>query len=228
MRYLVVFILFSTVNLVAQTTGYGIRGGVGLSSQRWQGGGQRDPLLTYHGDFILDSESESGNVYYLALGYHLRGSSLIFSRFVDQNGNTQPGGSFGMKFHNIGLEIGMKKAKKSDEWKFLYGAGIRVEYNAKTQIEVFPEYSEFIVKTTAGLTVHGSVEKNLNKFVVLGLEARVSPDVTRQIFVPPGTNYYDPITGGVRPGPGESIKNFGVEISLYLKLLQIVEYIEEF
>ncbi|MCC6815046.1 MAG: hypothetical protein IT267_01375 [Saprospiraceae bacterium] len=229
MRAFILFILcFISFYTFSQTQGYGVRAGVGLSSQKWQGGGQRDPLFTYHGDLYYDSESEKGNVFYLALGYHLRGSALIFPRYVDQYGNTQPGGSLGMKFHQIGLEIGVKKAKKFDSWKALYGFGLRGEYNAKTQISVFQEYNNFINKATFGLTLSGGVEKNMSKFLVIGLEARVSPDLTRQIFVPQGTLYYDPFTNGVRPGPGESIKNFGIELSLILKFLQIVEYIEEF
>ncbi|NOT37003.1 MAG: hypothetical protein HOP11_06465 [Saprospiraceae bacterium] len=228
MRIIVLTILIGLNFIHAQSTGYGIRGGLGLSSQRWASGSDRDPLLTYHGDFTIDIESEKGNVFYIATGYHQRGSAIIFSRFVDQNGNTQPGGSFGMKFHNVGLEIGVKKARKLESWKVLYGVGARVEYNAKTQIDVFPEYTDFIVRTTAGLSLHGSVERNLNKFVVFGLEGRVSPDFTRQIYVPPGTPYFDPTTGGVRNGPEQSIRNFGIELSLTLKFLQIIEYIEEY
>ncbi len=226
-RYFLITII-SIQFLAAQTTGYGLRLGMGISSQKWQGGGNRNPLITNHADFYMDSESEKGNIIYGALGYHLRGSSIIFGSFTDLNGNTQRGGSISMKFHQVGLELGAKRAKALDDWKILYGLGIRVEYNLKTQLQEYSDYSDFINKVTAGFTISAAAEKSLSKFLVTGIEARISPDMTRQIFVPQGTLIYDFYSRTLVPGQGQSVKNFGIELSFYIKFLQIVEYIEEF
>ncbi|MEP7196684.1 MAG: hypothetical protein ABI851_09195 [Saprospiraceae bacterium] len=218
-------IVFSSV-LFSQSNGYGIRFGSGISTQRWQGGSGRNPLTTYHADLILDSESGSGNVVYGALGYHLRGSSIRFNRFVDQFGNVYPGGSFAMKFHNIALEIGAKKKKSLQSWDLAYGLGLRAEVTAKAVLGIYTEYHDFINKFNYGFTVCGSAETKLNKYLRIGFEARVSPDISKQIHVPVGVPYYDPYTGTAQPGYEQSIKNLGLEASLYIRFLQIIQYIE--
>ncbi len=220
------FLLFQLISAFSQANGYGIRAGYGLSFQKWQGGSGRDPLLAPHVDVFMDSESENGNILYGALGYHLRGSEVRFGRFVDLNGNVYSGGGYAMKFHQVGLELGLKKTKSAKKWKIGYGVGIRGEYTVKSKFEIFETYKSFVNKFNYGFTVCGSTEKKLNKFVSLGFEVRVSPDVSRQIFVQAGTLYYDPYTNSATPGPEQSIRNISLEAGLYIRFLQLIEYIE--
>ncbi|MEO6189286.1 MAG: hypothetical protein ABIO44_01930 [Saprospiraceae bacterium] len=228
MRNILVSTLLILLSLVlgAQSNGYGLRLGSGISTQKWQGGDQRSPLLTYHVDFFMDSESEGGNIFYGALGYHQRGSSVRFFRFVDQLGNVYPGGSFALRFHQVGLEIGIKKAKSIKYWKLAYGIGLRGEYTIKSDLELFQEYKDYVKKFNYGFTICGSAETKLNKFIALGFEIRASPDVSRQIYVPAAIPWYDPYTNSSRPGYEQSIRNLGFEASLYLRFIQLIQYIE--
>lgn len=110
MKKVILFLLpfLFWTNLIGQANGYGVKAGPGLGLQRWSGS-DRAPLFIYHVDAFADSESESGNVLYSQLGYHLKGSALRINQFVDVNGNLFPGSTFGMHFHNLVLELGMKK-----------------------------------------------------------------------------------------------------------------------
>ena len=160
--YILLFMILALkANLQAQSNGYGVRVGSGFSSQRWQGGSGRNPLLTYHADYYMDSESEKGNILYLALGYHLRGSSIYINRFVDQFGNVYSGSNFAMKFHNAVLELGAKKAKTVNNWRLIYGLGIRGEYTFKHKLEIYQGYEDFIRKFNYGFTLQKPVSINL-------------------------------------------------------------------
>lgn len=225
--YILLFMILALkANLQAQSNGYGVRVGSGFSSQRWQGGSGRNPLLTYHADYYMDSESEKGNILYLALGYHLRGSSIYINRFVDQFGNVYSGSNFAMKFHNAVLELGAKKAKTVNNWRLIYGLGIRGEYTFKHKLEIYQGYEDFIRKFNYGFTLLGAAETRINKFAAFGIEARICPDASRQVYVPAAIPIYDPFTGCVQPRVEQSIRNLSVEVGVYIRLIQIIQYIE--
>ncbi|MBK9270890.1 MAG: hypothetical protein IPM48_04780 [Saprospiraceae bacterium] len=211
----------------AQKYGYTIKGGTGLATQRWQGGsGGRSPVLAHHGALGIDFESEGGNVIYGQLGYHIRGSGERVLRFFDIHGNDFPGGFFGMKFHNIALEAGMKKFFLKQQLKAYYGIGIRTEYTAKKQMQFFyQQYEPFVQKFNYGFNVRVGTEIEFGKFTMGGLEVNVAPDISRQIWVR-GVRFIDPRTNMVSPQSEQSIRNLTIEISLYLRFLQIIEYID--
>jgi len=213
--------------LFSQKYGYTIKGGSGLATQRWQGGGGgRSPVLAHHGLIGADFESEGGNVIYGQLGYHLRGSGERVLRFYDIHGNDYPGGFFGMKFHNISLEAGMKKFFLKQQLKAYYGMGVRVEYTVKQQLQfLYMQYEPFVQKINYGFSVKVGTELELSKFTMGGLEINIAPDISRQIWVR-GVRFIDPRTNMISPQNEQSVRNLTIEISLYLRFLQIIEYID--
>ncbi len=220
------FLILLISQAESQSNSYGLSLGSGLSYQRWQGGSGRNPLPTYHIDYYMDSESENGNIIYGILGYHLRGSRLIFTRFVDQFGNIYPGRNFDMRFYNACLEAGLRKAKTKKAWRFIYGLGVRGEYTLKHKLEIYQGYEDFIRRFNYGFTLSGSIETKLNKFIALGFDARISPDLSRQIYVPAAIPIYDPFTGTIGPGYEQSIRNLNIEFGIYIRLIQLIKYID--
>lgn len=225
---LIPLLLFVSRQVTAQKYGYTIKGGAGIASQRWQGGsGGRTPLRAYHADLGVDWESEGGNVIYGQLGYHQRGSGLRVLQFVDVNGNILPGGTFGMRFHNLALEAGMKKFFLKGQTKAYYGLGVRVEYTMDSEFEfLFLQYKDFVQKFNYGFSVRVGTEFKLGKLVMGGVEAQVAPDISRQIWVPSGIRVIDPRTNMVSNGTEQNVRNLCLELSVYLRFLQIIEYID--
>ena len=213
------------INLYGQANGYGVKAGPGLGLQRWSGS-DRAPLFVYHVDAFADSESESGNVLYGQLGYHLKGSALRINQFIDVNGNIYPGSTFGMHFHNAVLELGMKKFFRKGKLNAFYGLGLRGEYTVKTKFEFYQEYKDFVQRWNYGVSLRIGTEFFMSKFVRSGLEVHIAPDISRQIFVPQGVRYYDPRTNTTSPGVEQSVRNTVIELSFYLRFLQIIEYID--
>ena len=131
-----------------------------------------------------------------------------------------------MKFHNISLEAGMKKFFLKQQLKAYYGMGVRVEYTVKQQLQfLYQQYEPFVQKINYGFSVKVGTELELSKFTMGGLEINIAPDISRQIWVR-GVRFIDPRTNMISPQNEQSVRNLTIEISLYLRFLQIIEYID--
>lgn len=220
-----ILILGSFLDLNAQANGFGIKLGPSMGFQSWGGSSQSDPLWKYHIDLFMDSESTNEkNIIYGQLGYHVKGAAIRFSAFFDLNGNRYPGGSFGMEFQNISLEIGLKRFIKMGKWKPFYAFGLRGEYTAGTNFEVYPELEEWTKKWNYGISVRLGSEFKLSKLVRGGLELNIAPDLSNQVYVPASIRRIDPWTGTIYPGYEQKTKNTTIELSFYLRFMQIIIY----
>ena len=131
-KYLIACVCSLTMigGVFGQANGFGFKTGPSLGFQKW-GGTSRQPLTKFSVDIFADSEGsgDTRNTIYGQLGYHTRGSAFRYSRFIDLNGNVSKGGSFSMQFHNIVLELGMKRfIKTPTKLQAFYALGLRGEF----------------------------------------------------------------------------------------------------
>ncbi|HMS29340.1 MAG TPA: hypothetical protein PKD32_05785 [Saprospiraceae bacterium] len=229
-KYLIACVCSLTMigGVFGQANGFGFKTGPSLGFQKW-GGTSRQPLTKFSVDIFADSEGsgDTRNTIYGQLGYHTRGSAFRYSRFIDLNGNVSKGGSFSMQFHNIVLELGMKRfIKTPTKLQAFYALGLRGEYTAKTKFEIQESYRDFVRKYNYGISLRLGAESRVSKVVAMGFEFNIAQDISRQIWVPAGTKWYDYYTGSYTIGAEQSIRNFSLELSVYFRFLQIIVYEE--
>lgn len=213
--------------LISQANGFGIKLGPSMGFQKWGGGSQRDPLVRWHVAAFMDSESsDSKNVIYGQLGYHVKGGAFRVSYFYDINGNRYPGSTYGMEFHNLSLDIGLKRYIRKGIWKPYYAIGLRGEYTAKTKFEIYQELEEWVRKWNYGFSIKLGTEYKMSKLTHAGLELNIAPDLSKQVYVPATIRRINPWTGQAEPGYEQSTVNTTIELSFYLRFMQVIEYEE--
>jgi hypothetical protein len=221
------FLLFQgSAYLNAQANAYILKTGTTLGLQDW-GGGSRSPLMRYHGAFQYESiSSNNRNVVYAQLGYHVKGGGIRVFQFRDINNNLYKGGFFGNEFHNIALDIGMKQFLNEKKFRPFYAVGLRGEFTAKTKFELYGELKEWVRKFNYGISARVGAEYPIKKLINIGIELNVAPDLSKQVFVPAYIRRLDPWTGQPVPGYEQKIVNFSMELSIYIKFIQQIIYIE--
>lgn len=212
-------------NLKSQSNGFGFKLGPSLGYQKWGGGSQRDPLLRWHLDAFMDSESsDQKNVLYGQLGYHIKGGAIRYGFFFDQFGNRYPGGSYAMEFHNLVLELGIKRFIRIAKWKPFYAVGLRGEYTLKTKLEINPELEEWTRKWNYGVSLRLGSEFKLSELSNIGIELNIAPDLSKQIYIPASIRRLDPWTGQPTPGYEQSTVNTTLQLTMYMRFMRIIIY----
>ena len=245
MKSLYIFlILLFTLSLTpsvfyAQSFVWGVKGGLTAGSQRWGNGGTYDNslLFQYHGAAFIENAPENPtSVLFAQLGYHIRGSAFRYRKSTGViNGTTVnfPALTNTFKFNNIALILGAKRRGVLGSDKAFYSIGLRGEYTVNTNLEAanayFEYYSqpqkEYVKKFNYGLTVAGGYEFPFSEFVGGLIEISVHPDISKQYFRPPFMGY-DRLQSQNVQVPEQSIRNLSIEISLGVKLLRKVEYVD--
>ncbi len=233
------FFLFITLGLSASAQSYtfGIKGGPVLGTQNWNNG-QRQPLLSGH--FIVSAETwgeDDPNSLFAQLGYHNRGSSIRQLFLNPVTGFNPQSRSF--VFSNLGLTIGAKRRLRLGTWSPFYTVGLRGEYTIRTNLDEYQDanftaptaypLNEFVNKWNYGLYAGGGTEFAISEFIGAILEVSVNPDLSRQYFQPPLSNVsiYNPWSGqSVSNLPERTIRNVSLEVTLGLRFLRKVEYID--
>lgn len=212
---------------IAQNTGYTLKLGPSLGLQKWDYE-TNARLLAYHIALGVDSESSDGNsIIYGTIGYHVKGGAVRYRGFTDQFGNFFKGDKFDMKFNNVVLEIGVKMSRLDlGNAKTYFGVAGRADYTLSSKFEINGQYKDYVRKFNYGLTFLGGIEYSLGKTIRNGWELRISPDISKQIFVPAGTLWYNPYTKLASRISEISARNLNIEISTYIRLLQIIEYVD--
>lgn len=237
--YTICLFLFCTVfSARAQSTAFVLGGGPTIGSQRWDNTFERDPLFKYH--FVIaaesvDNEEDKASVF-AQLGYHVKGSATRFRYFVPGGNDITYKEEF--LFQNLGLLLGAKqKFPVNPVTRLFYAGGIRGEYTLNTNLDELNDnnpYSvtyypqdEFVRKFIFGVSVGGGTEWMLSELVGAQLTFWVHPDVTLQYSQPPIPNVIDPNNPGVVTSiPERRIRNIALEITLGLRLLRKVEYVD--
>lgn len=215
----------AALSVAGQANGFGIKIGPTMGLQKWGGGNQRDPLFRYHIALFADSESsDSKNVIYGQLGYHVKGGAVRVSYFYDINGNRYPGSTYAMEFHNLSLDLGLKRFIKKGKWAPYYAIGLRGEYTLKTELELYQELEEWTRRWNYGVSVKLGTEITFNRMVHGGFELNLAPDLSKQVYIPASIRRLNPWTNQPEPGYEQSTVNTSVELSFYLRFMQIIEY----
>ena len=240
LKPLLPFVLFALIinGLCAQGTAFGIKGGLTLGIQKWNGFDQ-DPLFKYHGAISAESLDETAQFSIFAqAGYHLKGSALRNQNFQDLNGQTFRLSAQEFIFKNVSVVLGGKrKYDLKDAMKGYYLFGLRGDYTVGTNLDDYKEANAFngglfypdngfVKKWNYGVTLGGGFEFAFGELVGALLEFTVNPDFSYQYKQPAIPNVRDPYTGQNRTIPERTIRNVTFEISAGFRLLRKVEYID--
>ncbi len=216
---------FCTIIFAQSGTAYGFKGGLTLGSQNWNGQ-DMEILFGYHGALTLETRDEElGISLFGDLGWHRKGSRRVFQStvFIDQSGNERelPRRGFKQPFDNVMLTIGAKKTGQlTDFFNYYYGVGVHADYNVNYDVYFGNEefFDQYINRFTYGGSVLGGLEYMMNDTGAVYFELSFHPDLSKQIFVPQGLTYIDPITNQQRTLGKQEVTNFVVEISVGYKI----------
>ena len=227
----------------AQGFAFGVKGGMTIGVQQWEGL-QQDPLFKYHGIAFIESLSEENAFGVFAqLGYHQKGSA-IRNRFAQNIFNNLPFRQSTREFifNNLSLIGGAKQkfALGAGDSKAYYALGIRLDYTLNTNLgeytainESNPAYAffpiddtQFIREVNYGVTLGGGIEVPFSELVGAVIEFTVNPDFSYQYEQPEIPNVLDPITGNSRTIPERRIRNLTFELTVGFRFLRKVEYID--
>ncbi|HMO37874.1 MAG TPA: hypothetical protein PKC76_06600 [Saprospiraceae bacterium] len=240
-----VFALFFTLNLSAQSYAFGIKGGLTVGFQRWDESFQRDALYRYHGIAFIESAPE-GNEFavFAQAGYHVKGSAIRTFRTTVETPTgfvAVPSQTIPFEFRNASLTLGGKK--KYDlgvASKMYYLLGVRGDYTVSTKLRpdfvseenpyaiLFP-FDGFVNKFNYGITLGGGLEFPFSEYIAGVIEFTVNPDFSRQYNQPEIPNVINP-----NPNFGSSritirerqIVNTTFEVTLGLRFLHKIVYID--
>lgn len=244
MRRYLLPILCLFVWQIGQAQGYffGLKGGLTVGTQQWQSL-DRDPLLKYHGIAFIESIAEENAFGVFAqAGYHLKGSAIRNRLFQNQlNGGYFKAPAYEFIFKNASLTLGAKqKFEMGATGKWFYLMGVRGDYNLGTNLAQFRRFieqnpafaifpidePEFIRDITYGITMGGGLEFPFSEFIGMVFEFTINPDFSYQYVQPAIPNVQDPFTGTNRTIPQRQIRNLTLELTLGIRFLRKVEYID--
>lgn len=203
---------------------FGVKGGATVATQTWNGF-QRNALFSYHADAFVEMpgtwKQKNGNLqrssFLTQLGYHRKGSAFR-NVFYYSNNNSRvivpPN-----EFHNLSLTI-IGKGNYLIQEKSLayYGFGLRLDYTIDYQLL---QNSTFGVnRFNYGVWIGGGYEWVLGKGPwALFLEANISPDISRQVFIPGGLpSQYTDASGNPLRTTEQKVYNLIFELSLGFKI----------
>ena len=227
---------------------YGFKAGPTIGIQQWSSF-TRDALFKYHGDVFIESlgeEEEDKNFSLFATaGYHIRGSAIRTdaSEYFDVNtGTWRPieRRRQEFRFNNLSVAVGGKnKYEFGDQLKGYYLFGLRGEYTVSTNLDQYEQegnpFSLLNYPTNMGvqdflfgISVGGGFEFPFTENFGGVIEFVVQPDFSRQYYRPPLRNVPNPFQPGqLRNYAEEEIRNVSFELSLGLRFLRRIEYIDE-
>lgn len=235
----IVFIALSINHLCAQGTAFGLKGGLSLGVQKWNGFDQ-DPLIKYYGIAFVESADETAQFAVFAqAGYHLKGSAIRNRNFFNPiNGQFTRPPAQEFIFKNVALTLGGKrKYEFSDLTKAYYLFGLRGDYTLGTNLDEYKEINEFnnsfffpddrfVRRWNYGVTLGGGFEFAFSELIGAMIEFTLNPDFSFQYRQPSIPNVTDPFTGQARTIPERTIRNITFEVTAGFRFLRKVEYID--
>jgi hypothetical protein len=241
--YVLLIVLFTPSVFYAQSYAFGVKGGLAIGNQRFDGSGTFDNslLFKYHGDmFIENAPEDPTSVMYAQVGYHARGHSRRYRSggYQTTSGQIVKIDAFSQNFifNNVSLGVGFKRRNVAGREKAYYAIGVRGEYTINTNLEdastsgLYSLYSltnDYVKKFNFGMTLSGGYEFPFSELAGAFVELSVHPDITKQYFQPGigNLNITDPNTGQRITGVSEqSSRNLSIELTLGFRFLRKVIY----
>lgn len=231
-------LLFVTSITFAQGSfAWGAKGGLAIGFQQWNTY-QRNPLLKYQGDIYIETYDDAdANALFAQAGYHVRGSALR-----NRTGTLFTTGlpfrlpTYTFEFYNVALTTGFKQRFDAGDRKAYYIVGLRGEYTLGTNLSEYDNnnfgsrlyfpFDDAVRKFNYGLTAGAGMEFMFSELVGGIIEFSISPDLSYQYKQPQINSVVDPFTGVDTSIPEKSIRNMTAEITIGLRFLTIVEYID--
>jgi len=225
--FIAFILLLGAQSLSGQSFMFGVKGGGVLGTQSWNGF-DRDPLLAYHGGIFIEPWKEDAkSSFFLQLGYHQRGSAQRAFNFSGGSNNLS------FVFNNSVLSWGVKNRFNTYNLnKPYYMIGLRLEYTLSTNLDEYEIYGgyfplePFTNKFNYGPMAGVGYEMRFSEFVGAFVEASINPDISLQYEQPPLNNIIDPFTNNPRSIGMQSIRNVTFEVTLGLRLLRKIEWID--
>ena len=230
-----ILIVFISIGFhsIGQGFYWGPKAGFTIGMQNWNNT-ERSPLLSYHGNVFIESiDIDYKGALYAQIGYHTRGSSI---NVFGLNGFRL---SDGYKFRNISLQLGAKKRLITEKLSTpYYFFALRLEYLISDNLQSFQDrfgqsvsslfypIPGFAKKIVYGLSVGGGIEFLGSAYVQPAVEFTISPDVSFQYQSPEIPNVISPYDGRTITIPERSIRNVTFEVSLMVRFLREVIYID--
>jgi Outer membrane protein beta-barrel domain len=239
--YIFLFLILSPSLFHAQGYGFGVKGGLAIGNQRFDGSGTFDNslLFKYQGDVFIESAPEDPtSVMYASLGYHVRGHARRYRASAYDNGGQivrTPSFTQNYAFNNISLGVGFKRRNVLNREHAYYGIGMRGEYTLNTNLEsanslgfysIYNLTEDFVKKFNFGMTLTGGYEFPFSDLAGAFVEFSVHPDITKQYYQPfYNPNTRDPFTGQPITGVSEqSSRNLTMEITIGFRFLRKIIY----
>lgn len=227
--------LIAHANLFAQSTvaqggtAWGIKGGFTIATQRWNGADAQQALPSYHGAAFVewlsvwkgsDSLRQKRSSFGLELGYHRKGNGVRV-QYVNTNGQNVRA-LLTNEFHNLSLVLfGKGNYRVGQHSEAYYLLGVRADYTTKFSI-LSTSYTPYVNAFNYGVTLGGGYVYQLkNSPIALFIEASISPDISRQIYIPAGIPIVYQVNGSnfQYPSTEQKVNNLIGEISVGIKFL---------
>ena len=213
----------------SQSYAFGIKGGPSVAMQKWNGYQSDYPLIAYHGIAFIESADEVNYALFAELGYHVRGVAFRHRAGLNPyTGQTYEARTIKLMFNNIGLNLGGKKKFNlgSEDKKWYYLLGVRGEYNLSRELAYYNAFEEYTNRFTYGVSVGAGLELPFSELIGSIIELRISPDLSKQVYIPPLPTFRDPYTGQERTSREQNISNITLELSVGIRFMHIIEYID--
>lgn len=212
---------------LAQNMAFGIKGGPTLGTQKWNNSQGNDPLFAYHFMAFVETDDEGSNGSLFAeTGYHVKGRAFRLRSTVNPNtGIAYDAQTLKLKFNNVSLLLGARNRFPVGNTTGFYSIALRGEYNVSHDLQLYRGYEDGIQKFVYGLSLGGGFDFPFSELVGGVLDFRVSPDISRQIFIP-ASRFNNPFTGTQETFREQSVKNIALEISLGIRFLRKVIYVD--
>ncbi|NND06268.1 MAG: hypothetical protein HKN87_07800 [Saprospiraceae bacterium] len=221
------FGILISMSVCAQHMAFGVKGGPTLGTQKWNSAQGNDPLFSYHIMAFVETEDEgSSGSLFAETGYHVKGRAFRLRATVNPNtGITYEAQTLKLKFNNASLLLGARNRFLVGNTTAFYSIALRGEYNVSHDLQLYRGYEDGIQKFVYGLSFGGGFDFPFSELVGGVIDFRVSPDISRQIFIP-ASQYNNPFTGTEETFREQSVKNIALEVSLGIRFLRKVIYVD--
>ena len=220
---------------------YAFKGGLTMATQRWNGT-DRQALPSYHGVLSFESAGDwrerngrfSRTNFGLNVGYHRKGSAVRMQYQNPLDLSQIIRHRIDIPFHHLALTPYAKGQFWSNPKTMSYYAlGAHLSYTVAHDTSMFFVDKRYVNKFNYGLWIAGGVEFSLGADSSFGLvlELSITPEISRQIFIPPGLPIqFRDASGSVQTfvSQEQRVNNLIFELSVGFKFVRPkYEYLED-